>query len=156
MMRLLELLVFLVMVSVPLFLFASLALVLLLALIKRRSWRLGVAVFGGYLVLIGTVTYCAYAVVPAQYTRYHQWTRLPVSSSLGEQHGEALARAETIAPQSPADAWLLRERIRHERDIFIGEWSRIGAYGLIGPIVLLLWGRHNGWYLLRRRLFGRS
>ena len=152
MVRLVELLIFLVMVAVPLLLFASMALVLIVALVKRRPWRFGVAVFGGYLVLIGTAAFCAYAVVPAQYTRNHHWISLPVSSSLGEQYAEAVSRAETIAPRNPDEAWRLREHVTRERDTFVGEWSRIGAFGLALPIGLLLWGWRNGWYLLPRRL----
>jgi hypothetical protein len=151
MFRLVELVIFGTMALVPMCLFALLPMILVALTIRRRAWRFAIVVLGGYLLLAGVLGVWAYAVLPAQYTRNHQWTRLPVSSSLGEQYAVAVQRADTIAARSPNEARLTREHVTRERETFRGEWLRLCAYGLALPGLALLWGWWTGWRVLPRQ-----
>lgn len=86
-----------------------------------------------------------YMIVPVQYTKYHIWTRDPASSSLGEQYGEAIERARSIAVREPEAARQLRERMEQDRRDFLDDWLRLCLFGLAGPLLLLLRVWRRGW-----------
>lgn len=132
-------------------LFALLPLILIAILIERQAWRFVVVVLGGYLLLAGATGLWAYAIVPAQYTRNHQWARPPVSSSLGEQYGEAMSYVEASVARQPEEARRARQHVIRERETFVGEWVRLCAYGLPIPFLLVLWGWRTGWRIVPRR-----
>ncbi len=91
----------LVTVLLPLGLLVAAPVAAFVAAGRRPWWQVLAATLGGYLLLALLVGAYAYAVVPADYTRRHAWTRHPVASSLGDQHGHVLGVAEARAARAP-------------------------------------------------------
>lgn len=106
---------------------------------KRRWWQMMLAVFGGYLLLAAIIGAYTYTVVPGDYTRPHSWTRQPTSSSLGDQHGHALVVARAREATFPEESEGVRARVRQERREYLDDWSRLTLYGLIAPVLTLVW-----------------
>ena len=123
----------LVIILLPLCLLVALPFVLLVLPGRGARWRLPVAAFGGYLLAAIVTGAYAYAIVPADYTRDHRWTRHPASSSLGEIHAVALERMQHPGAMSPEAAAAWRDRIRQERRAFAADWLIVTLAGLALP-----------------------
>lgn len=133
-------------VWLPLCAVALAPLALGLTAIRRTAPRIGAALLAGYLLLAAVTGFYAYALVPADYTRYHRLARTPAASPLNEQHQVALqyADAATLTAEQRAN---IRARVAAERATFRDEWLTLTAYGFIAPALLfMVWAmrrRHN-------------
>lgn len=138
----------LVTVLLPLGLLVAAPVAAFVAAGRRPWWQVLAATLGGYLLLALLVGAYAYAVVPADYTRRHAWTRHPVASSLGDQHGHALGVAQARADRAPDELAAVREQVGRERREYLADWLRLTLAGLALPILVTLrWGRrgrHSG------------
>lgn len=101
---------------------------------RRRALA---AAIGGYLIVAVITGFYAYAVVPADYTRDHRWTRQPAANALGEIHGAALEQMRHPGAMSPGAAAAWREQIGQEQQAFLGNWCVLTSCGMV-PLALLL------------------
>ncbi len=111
------------------------------AAMRRTTARVGAALLLAYLIVAAVTGLYAYAIVPADYTRYHRLTRAPAASALGEQHAVDLQYADAALTAEGRE--VIRARVAAERAAFRDDWLTLTAYGLVAPALLLLGG--VGW-----------
>jgi hypothetical protein len=103
----------------------------------RKSWRVAAATVGCYAITAVVLGFFAYALLPADYTKFHRPTLHPTASSLGEIHAVDLEPTRMAGAFTPLAAAARREEIRRERLTFARDWLRISMVGLALPTAIL-------------------